>query len=85
MGGTHEEKIRFLCGSDMISFEAVQSAVTILRTSVPTKRAREESDFLSLSDDEDVVDTGLTKELKKKVRVIYSMVYVLGLGMFIMT
>ena len=34
---------------------------------------------------EDVVDTGLTKELKKKVRVRYSMVYVLGLGMFIMT
>ena len=85
MGGTHEEMIRFVCGSDMIFFEAVQSAVTILRTSVPTKRARVESNFPSPSDDEDVIDTGLTKELKKKVRVIYSMVYVLGLGMFIMT
>ena len=68
--------IRFLCGSDMILFEAVQSAVTILRTSVPTKRARVESNFPRPSDDEDVVDTVLIKELKKKVRVIYSMVYV---------
>ena len=64
--GTVEEEIRA---------RDVQQSETA--TSVPPKCARVEFNFPSPSDDEDVLDTGLTKELKRKVRIISTVPYLL--------